>query len=79
MTWIFSTLSSCSTAIAGLKANAVVRHIHSTNSSSTTVSRVHGIFLLSLENSSAISVVIATIIAKGMVVEKPHAMRCGFM
>ena len=54
-------------------------HIQITNTSSSTISRVHGIFFDSFDISSAAMVVMATSMANGMLVEKPQAMRCGFM
>ena len=69
---IFDTLMSWSQASSGNSEFKVVTSVHTQNISSSTISRVHGIFFSSFDISIANIVVSATTIANGSVVAKPQ-------
>lgn len=73
------TLSHCGQARPGYHEKAVVRNIHPVNTSISQVSRDHTISFFSRENRMPTKVASATMNAKGIEVEKPQAIRCGFM
>ena len=73
------TLSHCGQAKPGYHAKSVLTNIQPVKISSNQVSRVHKISFFSRETRMPAKVANATMNANGIDIEKPHAIRCGFI